>query len=90
MSSTWTSPSIGQLAKYMLSVCCCHFGFARAGDWVKKDLNAWQEEFGGAPCCSIQASSASSAKPLASAHQSSSSTASKRQRTNTAVQVRFR
>ncbi|KAJ1578079.1 hypothetical protein NDA11_004809 [Ustilago hordei] len=42
------------IVEYMLAICCHHFGFTTTSDWVVKDLDAWQEELGGAPQCSIQ------------------------------------
>nr|QBH67419.1 hypothetical protein UE_1353 [Ustilago esculenta] len=59
------------VAKYVVAVCWCRFDFASAGDWAEKDLNAWQEELGGAPQWPITTNS--SGKPKAMATQASSS-----------------
>ncbi|KAJ1019784.1 hypothetical protein NDA13_006009 [Ustilago tritici] len=75
------------VAEYVLAVCRRRFRFANASDWIEKDLDAWQEELGGAPQRSIHPNP-SNAKTTTAPSQLSSGP--KGPRPEAGIQVCFR
>ncbi|CDW99361.1 hypothetical protein [Sporisorium scitamineum] len=79
------------MAKFVLSVCEQHFGYATAANWADKDLGAWQENLGSLPHRDIAGNkqSPTKASTTVSANSSSSQPSSKQQCKDISTQVCF-